>query len=249
MRLIKNILARLWALWGLTVFMLTMFIVIGPILFTFLMPDPRGVEIFRRISKIWMYVFLTLIGCPLRIYGKIHFKKGETYIIVSNHNSLLDIPLTTPFIPGPNKTIAKSSFANIPFFGWIYRRGSVLVDRKNIKSRKKSIDAMKVILMKGVHMCIYPEGSRNRTTQPLKDFYDGAFKLAFDTKKNIIPCLLFNTKKVLPVHKFFYLWPHHLELHFLPSIQTNNYTDIESLKKAVYNIMSNYYVTHTKAKF
>ena len=63
--------------------------------------------------------------------GKENFKKGETYVIVYNHNALIDVPLSAPFVPGGNKTIAKSSFAKLPIFGWFYKRGSVLVDRKN----------------------------------------------------------------------------------------------------------------------
>lgn len=244
MNFLKNIVARFWALWGLTVFIVSMFIVVWPILFTFLISDPKGVEIFRRISKVWMQCFLFLIGCSVKVMGKKNFKKKEVYIIVSNHNSLMDIPLTTPFIPGPNKTIAKTSFANIPFFGWIYRRGSVLVNRKDVESRKRSIDAMKNALALGVHMCIYPEGSRNRTDEPLKPFYDGAFKLAIDTKKNIIPCLLINTNKVLPIHKFFYLWPHALEIHFLQEIIVNNYDSVQLLKQDVYDIMKEYYTQH-----
>ena len=244
MNVFKNTLTRLWALWGIVVFITTMLIVVWPILFTFLIKNQKGIEVFRRICKIWMQVFLTAIGCPLKVVGKDYFKKGEVYIIVSNHNSLMDIPLTTPFIPGANKTIAKTSFANIPFFGWIYRRGSILVNRNDAQSRTKSIEDMKTTLRNGVHMCIYPEGSRNRTNEPLKKFYDGAFKLAIDTQKNIIPCLLFNTKKVLPINKFFYLWPNRLELHFLPPLKTSNYTSIDALKEAVYQIMKDYYVNH-----
>lgn len=242
----KNILARFWAFWGLIAFLTTMLIVVLPILFTFLISEPKGVEIFRRISKVWMRCFLFLIGCAIKIKGKTYFKKDEVYIVVSNHNSLIDIPLTTPFIPGANKTIAKKSFANIPIFGWIYKRGSVLVDRKNTESRRKSIEAMKNTLALGVHMCIYPEGTRNRTQEPLKTFYDGAFKLAIDTQKNIIPCLLFNTTKVLPANKFFYVWPHKLEIHFLPPVYVNCYTKVEQLKQDVYNVMKQYYVQYQK---
>src|SRR6185436_5631575 len=104
------------------------------------------------------------------------FKNGENYIVVCNHNSFMDVPLTTPFIPGPNKTIAKIEMAKIPLFGLIYQRGSVLVDRKNEESRKNSYIKMKDVLQMGMHMCIYPEGTRNKTTAPLQPFHNGAFR-------------------------------------------------------------------------
>jgi 1-acyl-sn-glycerol-3-phosphate acyltransferase len=76
----------------------------------------------------------------------------------------MDVPLLTPFFPGPNKTIAKKSFSKIPLFGWVYTRGSVLVDRSSDRSRKKSYDDMKkVLLQDNLNMALYPEGTRNRT--------------------------------------------------------------------------------------
>lgn len=187
-----------------------------------------------------MFFYLTLIGCPLKVKGASYFKSLPNCIIVSNHNSLMDVPVTTPFMPRANKTIAKKSFSRIPVFGWIYSFGSVLVDRNDDRSRRKSYDDMKRVLNQGIDMVIYPEGTRNRTDKPLKAFYDGAFRLAVDTKKPIVPTLVFNTRKVLPANKTFYLIPHHLEMHFLPPIES---TDISAkeLKEKVFKIMWDYY--------
>lgn len=244
MNIIKNIFARIWALWGLIIFFATLLIVLIPILITFKVKEPMGTEMFRKISKAWMNVFLTLIGCRLIIKGKEHFKKGETYVVVCNHNSFMDVPVTTPFVPGANKTIAKKSMAKIPLFGWIYTRGSVLVDRDSDESRRQSFELMKKALAEGLHMVIYPEGTRNRTKEPLKQFYDGAFKLASATNTNIIPTLLFNTNKVLPTNKFFYLWPKTLEMHFLPRVETAN-IPVKEVKEKVFTIMYNYYKEHS----
>ena len=243
MRILKNIFGRIWALWGLIIFFITLLIIVIPILITFKIKEPLGTELFRNISKAWMTVFLTMIGCRLVIKGKQHFKKGETYVVVCNHNSFMDVPVTTPFIPGANKTIAKKSMAKIPLFGWVYSRGAILVDRDSDESRRQSFEMMKQTLADGLHMVIYPEGTRNRTKEPLKAFYDGAFKLATATNTNIIPTLLFNTNKVLPTHKFFYLWPKTLEMHFLPVIETAT-LPMKEIKEKVFNIMWSYYKDH-----
>lgn len=243
MSILKNIFGRIWALWGLIIFFATLLIVLIPILITFKVKEPLGTEIFRNISKAWMTVFLTMIGCRLVIKGKHHFKKGETYVVVCNHNSFMDVPVTTPFLPGANKTIAKKSMAKIPLFGWIYSRGAVLVDRDSDESRRQSFEIMKQTLVEGLHMVIYPEGTRNRTPDPLKKFYDGAFKLATATNTNIIPTLLFNTNKVLPTNKVFYLWPKTLEMHFLPVVETAN-VPVKEIKDKVFNIMWTYYKDH-----
>ncbi|MCX6209561.1 MAG: lysophospholipid acyltransferase family protein [Bacteroidetes bacterium] len=200
----------------------------------------KSQSVFIYISKIWMRVWLVLVGCPIRIVGTANFKKGETYIITINHNTLLDIPISCPFIPSGNKTIAKSSFTKVPLFGLFYAKGAVLVDRKNEKSRRESFYEMKDVLKHKIHMCIYPEGTRNRTKEPLKSFYDGAFKLAAETQVSIIPTLIFNTNKAMPNNKLFYLLPHKLEMHFLPAIPVNNQS-AAALKEKVYNTMLDYY--------
>jgi 1-acyl-sn-glycerol-3-phosphate acyltransferase len=238
--MIKNIIGAICAVWALIVFTITLFIIIIPICITFLIKEPVGNRIFTKITKIWMQMFLPLVGCPLKVVGKEHFIKGENYVVVCNHNSLMDVPLTTPFIPGANKTIAKKSMAKTPVFGIVYIKGAVLVDRNSDASRRKSFEDMKQVLKAGLHMVIYPEGTRNRTNDPLKPFFEGAFKLAVSSQKEIIPTLLFNTKKVLPPNKSFFFSPQKLQMHFLPPVATEGLQPKE-VKEKVFNIMWNYY--------
>ncbi|MFC0776221.1 lysophospholipid acyltransferase family protein [Terrimonas alba] len=244
MKIFKNIFGRIWAVWGIISFIGTFLIVFIPSMIMYLLPEPKSTDIFIRISRIWMRVWLTLVGCPVTIRGKKNFAKGKTYIVTFNHNSLLDVPLSCPFVPGANKTIAKKSFTKIPLFGWYYRKGSVLVDRKSETSRRQSFEEMKKVLKKGMHMCIYPEGTRNRTAEPLKKFYDGAFKLAVETKAPVIPTIIFNTKKALPINKSFFFLPQKLEMHFLEPIESNNIS-AEQLKEKVFEIMKDYFVKHS----
>ena len=241
MKIIKEIIGRLFALWAIVTFIVTFLIFFIPSMLTWLIPEPVSQDIFIKISRVWMTVWLGLVGCPVKVKGRENFKKGESYIVVCNHNSLMDVPLSCPFIPGPNKTIAKTSFAKIPLFGFYYMKGSVLVDRKSDESRRQSYEKMKAVLKKHMHMSVYPEGTRNRTDQPLKKFHDGAFKLAVDTGNEIIPSVIFNTKKVLPLDKTFYFWPHSLQIHFLPPVSPA-YKTHEQLKNEVFEVMKNYYL-------
>lgn len=248
MNLFKNVFGRIWAVWGMIIFVVTLLIVIIPIWLTKFIQEPKGTEIFRKISKVWMTIFLILIGCRVRVKGKANFRKGQSYIVTCNHSSLMDVPLTTPFIPGPNKTIAKVEMARIPLFGVIYSRGSVLVDRNSDESRRKSLDDMKKVLAQGMHMCIYPEGTRNKTGQPLKSFYDGAFRLAVDTGTPVIPTIIYNTGKVLPTNKKFFLWPHTLSMHFLEPVIVTKNDKAHELKEKVYKIMWNYLLESSTLK-
>lgn len=207
--------------------------------------EPKRTAYFRKISKVWMRVFFFLTGCRLKVKGTENFEVGEKYIVVCNHNSLMDIPVSTPFIPGANKTIAKAGMAKIPLFGLIYKRGSILVDRSDKKSRQDSFRKMQNVLALGMHMCIYPEGTRNKTSLPLKEFHDGAFRLAKETGVSIIPAVIFNTKKILPPGKSLYFHPAKMEIHFLPPVNCEGESYV-SLKEKVYHIMSEHYFRYNR---
>ena len=238
MKIIKEILGRVFALWALLLFVGGIIIICIPVWIISYQPEPKRTISVFKILRVWMNFFFTLTGVKRMIRGKENFKKGENYVVVCNHNSFMDIPLSSPAIPGANKTIAKIEMARIPIFGVIYKSGSVLVDRKSEESRRKSYSRMKEVLDMGLHMCIYPEGTRNKTSEPLQRFHDGAFKLAVESKKEIIPAVIFYTRRVLP-RKIFYFWPHRVEMHFLPPVPVASKSSQE-LKEEVFQIMKNY---------
>jgi 1-acyl-sn-glycerol-3-phosphate acyltransferase len=242
MKIFKDIAGRFLWIWTWLIFASTLILFLIPFMtFCYFKPDPLKTFRFVKFSRYWMNTFFFLTGCSLKVKGQECFARGETYIVVCNHNSFFDIFVASPRIPGGNKTIAKIELSRIPIFNWVYKAGSVLVDRKSERSRAESFLEMKSILDMGLHMCIYPEGTRNRTSEPLKVFHNGAFKLSVDTGRSIIPAVIFNTKKVLPVNKPFYMWPHKMEMHFLSPIVVDEKDNTESLKKKVFEIMRSYY--------
>lgn len=242
MNILKDIFYRIWAVWAFLLFVVTMIIFLIPFfLFSYFKEEPAKTIRFIKYARVWMGFYLFMIGCPLTVRGSENFKKDENYIVLCNHNALIDIPVSSPAIPGGNKTIAKIEMAKVPLFGYLYKTGSVLVDRKSDASRKESYNKMKNVLNMGLHMCIYPEGTRNKTGQPLKSFHSGAFRLAMETRKSIIPGIIFNTKKVLPHNKSFCVIPHPLEIHFLEPIEILAEDTASSLQERVFEMMSDYY--------
>ncbi len=239
----KNIFGRIFAAWMLVMFALTMLVIFIPVWIISYMPEPRRTRGFLFFGRLWMKVYMPLIGCPVRKKGLEYFAPGQTYVVVCNHNSLIDVPVTSAEIPGVNKTLAKASLAKVPLFGVLYRIGGILVDRSSEASRKQSVVEMKNALSLGIHILLYPEGTRNRTDQPLKNFYDGAFALAIDTQTPLMPSLLFHTKKILPVGKKFFAWPHRIDYHFLPPLPTTGMTkdDLPAFKEKVFRLMWDYY--------
>ena len=156
MKLFREIAGRLFALWAALFFVATLLVILIPfLLFSYTASEPKKTKRFAAIARVWMGIYLPLIGCPLIVRGRKNFVKGETYIVVCNHNSFMDVPISYPAIPGGNKTIAKIEMASIPLFGLIYKTGSVLVDRKSEGSRKESYLQMRKVLEMGLHMCLY----------------------------------------------------------------------------------------------
>jgi 1-acyl-sn-glycerol-3-phosphate acyltransferase len=211
-----------------------------------LLPEPYRAKALHLVFRIWMGVYMPLVFCPVVRRGKNNFKKGENYVVVINHNSLADIPVSSPWIPGPNKTLAKTEMSRIPLFGLIYRTGSILVDRKRDGSRRESITKMQETLHMGIHLCLYPEGTRNKTTQPLQSFFDGAFITAIKAQKPIMPGIIFNTAKILPHNKKWWARPTLIRIHFLKPIPTEGLTleDVPGLKDHVHKIMETYYIAY-----
>jgi len=249
MKIFKEIFGRVFALWAIFVFVITMLLFLIPFfLFCYFKSDPLKTIRFVSFSRVWMDVFYFFIGSSLKANGRENFKQRETYIVACNHHSYFDVTVTSPRIPGGNKTIGKIEISKVPVFNLIYNVGTVLVDRKSERSRSESFVKMKNVLSMGLHMCIYPEGTRNRTNEALKSFHNGAFKLAIDTGNSIIPAVIFNTGKVLPADKTFYLWPHKITIDFLPAVKIESTDSIESLKKKVFDIMKAHYENGTRDK-
>jgi 1-acyl-sn-glycerol-3-phosphate acyltransferase len=239
MQAIKNVLGRVFALWAMSIFIVSLLLAFIPIWITGLWPEPKKTVHFFRVINAWMAFFFLATGVRRVIRGKKNFRKGDAYVVVCNHTTFMDVPLSSPGIPGANKTIAKIEMSRIPLFGMIYQRGSVLVDRKSDESRRTSYNQMKEVLGMGLHMCIYPEGTRNKTAEPLQRFHDGAFRLATDTGKSVMPAVIFHTNDVMPTYRKFYFWPRPVEMHFLPPVSSVN-KSAQELKEEVFGVMKRF---------
>ncbi|HEU5290978.1 MAG TPA: lysophospholipid acyltransferase family protein, partial [Cyclobacteriaceae bacterium] len=124
--------------------------------------------------------------------------KGKSYIYVSNHTSFLDLPGLRLLIPSEFRPIAKKELLKIPLFGLVVRGATVVVDRSNAQSRKKSIEKIREILGHGVPALIFAEGTQNRTKEILQPFKDGAFRIAVETQIPIVPLVVIGAGRLMP---------------------------------------------------
>lgn len=219
---IKRIIGHIYFVYGMLMFLITMLLIaLLPASIALLFDEPKRAKIIHPTYRIWMGIFLPLVFIRVRRKGKELFKKNENYVVVVNHSSFVDIPVSMPWVPGPNKTLAKIEMSRIPIFGIIYKGGSILLDRKNENSRKESfIEMQKTLKQDKLHLTLYPEGTRNKSDQPLLPFYDGAFITAIRAQKEIIAGIIFNTKKILPDSPKMWAWPYSIDFHFINKYST-----------------------------
>ncbi len=242
----KKVLGTIYFVYAIVLFVATMAIVAIPTLLSKVLPEPKRANFLHPIFDFWISSYLPLVFCFVKRKGLHNFKKGENYVVIFNHNSMMDVPVSATKTPGANKTLGKVELTKIPLFNIIYKSGAVIVDRKNIKSRKESISKMEDVLKMGLHLCLFPEGTRNKTEKPLLPFYDGAFNTAIRAQKDIIPAMMFNTKKVYSSKNKFWGWPHTIHLHFLEPFSTKGLTtdDTNAFKAKVRQTMEDYYIAN-----
>jgi len=123
--------------------------------------------------------------------------------------------------------------------GYIYSRAVVMVDRSSPDQRSKSARELISVLRQGISVFIFPEGTFNETHAPLKEFYDGAFRIAIETQTPIKPVLFLDTYDRMHYSSLFSLIPGRLRTVFLPQIDVEGLTldDLQDLKKKVYGLM------------
>ena len=107
---------------------------------SFLLNPVRGGNILYKICRFWADAFFFCIGIR---HTNIYEEKHEThkeYIFVSNHISYLDIPMMMKAIRHQHiRILGKAEMTKIPVFGYIYKKGAVLVNRENAKKRSESV--------------------------------------------------------------------------------------------------------------
>ncbi len=200
----------------------------------------RAVVVTHFFIKAWSRIFSVLNFIPYDIRNRDRIKRGKSYIFVSNHTSFMDIPALVVTMKGQFRALAKKELLKIPVFGWIAQVMCVVVDRSSNESRRRSIENLKRILSVGISVLIFPEGTQNRTKEPLQPFYDGAFRIAVETQEPILPIVVVGAGKLMPPGRF-HIQPGKITVLVGEPIPTVGLTlaEVKDLREKVFAIMSN----------
>ena len=166
-----------------------------PFLVIFTLSERTYPQFFWMARNIWANCILYGLGCFPVIKWEERLKKGESYMLVSNHTSMLDIMLMLKVSKNPFVFIGKKELVNIPLFGFFYKRVCILVDRESAKSRTAVYRRAQKRLQQGLSICIFPEGGVPDEDIVLDDFKDGAFKMAIAHNIPVVPMTFYDNKK------------------------------------------------------
>ncbi len=200
----------------------------------------RGGNFIYKLCRLWSEFVLLMLGVFHRTIFEAPHDTTKQYVFVFNHISFLDIPVLLKTIRRQHiRVLGKAEMARIPIFGFLYRNAAVLVERDNPEKRTQSVVQLKSVIKKGISIVIAPEGTFNMTHKPLKEFYDGAFKIAIETQTPIKPILFLDTYDRMHYHSVFSLNPGRSRAVYLAEVEVDGLTtnDVAFLKDKVYLIM------------
>jgi 1-acyl-sn-glycerol-3-phosphate acyltransferase len=172
-------------------------------------------------------------GIKIEMTGLENIPPGRSCIFMSNHVSNLDPPVVLPLLPGRSSVLLKKELMNIPILGKAMHLAKfVPVERGHRRdAAQASVEAAADALRSGLHILVYPEGTRSRDGR-LSTFKKGPFFLAQETQAPIVPIALSGTQTMM--HKGSYaIVPGLARIQMLPAVEPSNYETREALLLAV----------------
>lgn len=229
----------LYSIYAVIVFVILMLLVVPFVLVGSFFGKIAGGNFIYRMCCFWGDAWFFFIGIRHRnIYESPH-DRSRQYIFVANHISYLDAPVIVKTLRQPVRALGKVEMSRVPVFGFIYRNAIVTVDRSNAEKRAKSVRILKSVIKKGISIFIFPEGTFNETHKPVKDFFDGAFRIAIETQTPIKPVLFLDAYSRMHYRSLLSLNPGRSRSVFLEEVPVAGLTpaDLPKLKQQVYEIM------------
>jgi len=229
----------LYTLYAVLLFLVIMFLALPFVIVASFFGRMKGGNMIYRICWLWGDIWTFLLGIRHKNIYEVPQDKSRQFIFVANHSSYMDVPILMEAIRQPVRVLAKSEMAKIPVFGYIYRNAVVMVDRSDAEQRARSVQVMKSVLRRGVSIFIFPEGTFNMGHSPLKEFYDGAFRIALETQTPIKPVIFADSLDLMHHSSIFTIRPGISRAIFLEEVPVEGLTrkDAVMLKEKVWKLM------------
>ncbi len=149
-------------------------------------------------ARWWCRLIAWTIGARIEVHGIENLRPDQNYIYMANHTSLIDIPALFGYLPRRFYIMAKKELFSVPFLGWYLRTaGHFPVDRADPRRTMRSIKRIVEGVQAGKSLALFPEGTRSEDGR-LKEFKQGAFKIALLAGVPVVPVAIRGTHERLP---------------------------------------------------
>lgn len=150
-------------------------------------------------TRAWSARLLRMVDMQLSVRGQApDFNDGRRYLVLCNHSSHYDIPVSFAALPGSLRMLAKRELYRIPLFGRALRAAEFpSIDRHNRKRALEDLQQARAMMESGIVLWAAPEGTRSADGE-LLPFKKGCFHLALDTAALIVPVAIRGIHQVLP---------------------------------------------------
>jgi 1-acyl-sn-glycerol-3-phosphate acyltransferase len=150
------------------------------------------------ISRAWAWIMLKITFVSPEIRGKENLEKGQSYVIISNHQSHFDILALVTKLGIQFRWIIKKELRKIPLFGYaLYASRNVFIDRSDREKALKSIHEGLARLPKGTSVMFFAEGTRSPDGK-IHQFKKGGFVTATEMNLPILPVTVNGSRRILP---------------------------------------------------
>jgi 1-acyl-sn-glycerol-3-phosphate acyltransferase len=226
----------IYCIYAIIVFVAIMLLIFPFVIIASFFGRIKGGNMILRLCMLWVDLWFFLIFIYVKRIYQVPHEKDRPYIFVANHISFLDAPIIVKAWRQPVRPLGKVEMSKVPVFGFIYRKAIVTVDRSSPENRHQSINILKRIIKRGISIVVFPEGTFNTTNKPLKDFYDGAFRVAVETQTPVKPVLFLDAFDRMHYHSIFSLTPGRCRIVYLAEIPVEG-LEVQELKERVYAAM------------
>lgn len=179
----------------------------------------------QRLDE-WAHTACRVADVKITVHGDEHLapvREGESFVVISNHQSSYDIFVLMHVFPGSLRMVAKKEIFRVPVMGGaMHAARFVALDRGNTDRARKALDDAVKTFEQGTSVWIAPEGTRSPSGKMLR-FKKGGFMLALNAKRRTLPVTLVDTNTVLPSKDVRVRSGQHASVHFHAPIDPADY--------------------------
>lgn len=222
------------------VLLCTLFMVLSAVALVLCYPFDKGRRVVHELSRILVRIFFFIpLRWRQRVIGRELIDRKKRYVIVVNHNTVIDIP-TLYYIPLNFRWVSKREVFKVPFFGqYLVLHGDICIDRgRAAEAMEQLLREGKLWISRGASVAIFPEGTRSKDGE-IHRFKAGAFTLAREAGVEILPVVLDGTRTLIRRNLLFN-WGNRITIRVLPPVSCEEIasTEVHELMERVHDRMA-----------